>query len=120
MTTPDHDETPDPGGPLARASDHERFCAITMPHLARGATSFEEAFELMSEAERAEVEAILGRIGIAEATDALEARQERIAELDDLEARLLGLLAGIKRERARLTGLPPDSDDPGAGDQGQP
>jgi hypothetical protein len=59
----------------------------------------------MSEAERAEVEAILGRISIADATDALETRQERIAELDDLEASLLGFLAGIRRERAHLTGL---------------
>ena len=112
MATPDPDNTPDPGEPLAQVSghEHERFCAITMPYLARGATSFEEAFEMMSEAERTEVEAILGRIGIAEALGALEARQERIAELDDLEARLLGLLVGIKRERARLTGLPPDGD----------
>jgi hypothetical protein len=119
-TTPDPEETPDPGKPLARIDDHERFSAITMPYLARGATTFEEAFEVMSEAERCEVEAILGRVGIVEATDALEARQERIAELDDLETHLLGFLAGIRRERARLTGLPPNSGDPGAGYQGQP
>jgi hypothetical protein len=120
MTIPDPEETPDPGKPLARIDDHERFSAITMPYLVRGATTFEEAFEVMSEAERCEVEAILGRVGIVEATDALEARQERIAELDDLETRLLGFLAGIRRERACLTGLPPNGGDPGAGYQGQP